>query len=73
MFPLFLARTHVNYEVKDDVAVVRMNAPNSKVRRMEHLHQPGVSGPDWRFHPPGQHTVHPNAKGDDRGDGWSVG
>lgn len=28
---LFLARTHVNYEVKDDVAVVRINDPNSKV------------------------------------------
>lgn len=26
-----LARTHVNYEVKDDVAVVRINDPNSKV------------------------------------------
>lgn len=28
---LFLARTHVNYEVKDDVAVVRISDPNSKV------------------------------------------
>ncbi len=28
---LFLARTHVNYEVKGDVAVVRLNDPNSKV------------------------------------------
>lgn len=32
MSTLCLARTHVDYEVKDDVAVVRMNAPNSKVR-----------------------------------------
>lgn len=29
---LRLARTHVNYEVKGDVAVVRINDPNSKVR-----------------------------------------
>ncbi|KAK0154817.1 Trifunctional enzyme subunit alpha, mitochondrial [Merluccius polli] len=26
-----MARTHVNYEVKGDVAVIRMNDPNSKV------------------------------------------
>lgn len=29
--PLCLARTHVDYQVKDDVAVVRINDPNSKV------------------------------------------
>uniref|UniRef100_A0A671Z218 Trifunctional enzyme subunit alpha, mitochondrial n=1 Tax=Sparus aurata TaxID=8175 RepID=A0A671Z218_SPAAU len=29
-----MARTHVNYEVKGDVAVVRMNAPNSKVNTL---------------------------------------
>lgn len=28
---LCLAQTHVNYEVKGDVAVVRINDPNSKV------------------------------------------
>ncbi|XP_048830307.1 trifunctional enzyme subunit alpha, mitochondrial-like [Brienomyrus brachyistius] len=28
------ARTHVNYEVKDDVAVVRINDPNSKVNTL---------------------------------------
>lgn len=30
-FFLFAARTHVSYEVKDNVAVVRINDPNSKV------------------------------------------
>uniref|UniRef100_A0A8C8CPQ0 enoyl-CoA hydratase n=1 Tax=Oncorhynchus tshawytscha TaxID=74940 RepID=A0A8C8CPQ0_ONCTS len=30
----FLARTHVNYEVKEDVAVIRMNDPNSKVNTL---------------------------------------
>lgn len=29
-----LARTHVNYEVKGDVAVIRMNAPDSKVNTL---------------------------------------
>ncbi|XP_062407566.1 hydroxyacyl-CoA dehydrogenase trifunctional multienzyme complex subunit alpha a isoform X2 [Sardina pilchardus] len=29
-----LARTHVNYEVKDDVAVVRINDPSSKVNTL---------------------------------------
>lgn len=29
-----LARTHVSYEVKDDVAVVRINDPNSKVNTL---------------------------------------
>ncbi|KAK1170313.1 trifunctional enzyme subunit alpha, mitochondrial-like [Acipenser oxyrinchus oxyrinchus] len=29
-----LARTHVNYEVKGDVAVVRFNSPNSKVNTL---------------------------------------
>uniref|UniRef100_A0A6I8Q5H6 Trifunctional enzyme subunit alpha, mitochondrial n=1 Tax=Xenopus tropicalis TaxID=8364 RepID=A0A6I8Q5H6_XENTR len=29
-----LARTHVNYEIKDDVAVVRFNTPNSKVNTL---------------------------------------
>ncbi|XP_061700067.1 hydroxyacyl-CoA dehydrogenase trifunctional multienzyme complex subunit alpha b [Syngnathoides biaculeatus] len=29
-----LARTHVNYEVKEDVAVVRINEPNSKVNTL---------------------------------------
>ncbi|XP_075879311.1 hydroxyacyl-CoA dehydrogenase trifunctional multienzyme complex subunit alpha b [Nelusetta ayraudi] len=29
-----LARTHVDYEVKGDVAVVRLNAPNSKVNTL---------------------------------------
>uniref|UniRef100_A0A8C8CN85 Trifunctional enzyme subunit alpha, mitochondrial n=1 Tax=Oncorhynchus tshawytscha TaxID=74940 RepID=A0A8C8CN85_ONCTS len=28
------ARTHVNYEVKEDVAVIRMNDPNSKVNTL---------------------------------------
>lgn len=32
--PTMLARTHVNYEVKDDVAVVRINDPNSKVNTL---------------------------------------
>jgi hypothetical protein len=27
----FLARTHINYGVKGDVAVIRINSPNSKV------------------------------------------
>uniref|UniRef100_A0A7N6BQE0 Trifunctional enzyme subunit alpha, mitochondrial n=1 Tax=Anabas testudineus TaxID=64144 RepID=A0A7N6BQE0_ANATE len=31
---LFSARTHVNYEVKGDVAVVRINDPNSKVNTL---------------------------------------
>uniref|UniRef100_A0A8C4H9E3 Trifunctional enzyme subunit alpha, mitochondrial n=1 Tax=Dicentrarchus labrax TaxID=13489 RepID=A0A8C4H9E3_DICLA len=35
IFPsLFLARTHVNYEVKGDVAVVRINDPTSKVNTL---------------------------------------
>ncbi|CAG13168.1 unnamed protein product, partial [Tetraodon nigroviridis] len=29
-----LARTHVDYEVKGDVAVVRLNDPNSKVNTL---------------------------------------
>uniref|UniRef100_UPI003AABEF1C hydroxyacyl-CoA dehydrogenase trifunctional multienzyme complex subunit alpha b isoform X1 n=1 Tax=Centroberyx gerrardi TaxID=166262 RepID=UPI003AABEF1C len=32
--PAMLARTHVNYEVKGDVAVVRINDPNSKVNTL---------------------------------------
>ncbi|KAF3845172.1 hypothetical protein F7725_008335 [Dissostichus mawsoni] len=32
--PAMLARTHVSYEVKDDVAVVRINDPNSKVNTL---------------------------------------
>ncbi|XP_033499329.1 hydroxyacyl-CoA dehydrogenase trifunctional multienzyme complex subunit alpha b [Epinephelus lanceolatus] len=32
--PAMLARTHVNYEVKGDVAVIRMNAPDSKVNTL---------------------------------------
>ncbi|KAM3871510.1 hydroxyacyl-CoA dehydrogenase trifunctional multienzyme complex subunit alpha b [Diretmus argenteus] len=32
--PALLARTHVHYEVKDDVAVVRLNDPNSKVNTL---------------------------------------
>ncbi|XP_028995186.1 hydroxyacyl-CoA dehydrogenase trifunctional multienzyme complex subunit alpha b [Betta splendens] len=32
--PAMLARTHVNYEVKGDVAVVRVNDPNSKVNTL---------------------------------------
>ncbi|XP_068607739.1 hydroxyacyl-CoA dehydrogenase trifunctional multienzyme complex subunit alpha b [Brachionichthys hirsutus] len=32
--PAMLARTHVSYEVKGDVAVVRMNDPNSKVNTL---------------------------------------
>ncbi|XP_078797375.1 hydroxyacyl-CoA dehydrogenase trifunctional multienzyme complex subunit alpha b isoform X1 [Oryzias latipes] len=32
--PAMLARTHVNYEIKDDVAVVRINDPNSKVNTL---------------------------------------
>lgn len=31
MFVVSSARTHVNYEVKDDVAVVRISDPTSKV------------------------------------------
>ncbi|MGH0156375.1 UNVERIFIED_CONTAM: hypothetical protein FKN15_042570 [Acipenser sinensis] len=33
-YSLFTARTHVNYEVKGDVAVVRFNSPNSKVNTL---------------------------------------
>uniref|UniRef100_A0A8C4NQ97 Trifunctional enzyme subunit alpha, mitochondrial n=1 Tax=Dicentrarchus labrax TaxID=13489 RepID=A0A8C4NQ97_DICLA len=33
-FPHFLTRTHVNYEVKGDVAVVRINDPTSKVNTL---------------------------------------
>uniref|UniRef100_A0A3Q3RF39 Trifunctional enzyme subunit alpha, mitochondrial n=1 Tax=Mastacembelus armatus TaxID=205130 RepID=A0A3Q3RF39_9TELE len=32
--PAMLARTHVNYEVKDDVAVIRLNDPNHKVNTL---------------------------------------
>ncbi|MEQ2295202.1 hypothetical protein AMECASPLE_011630 [Ameca splendens] len=32
--PAMLARTHVNYEVKNDVAVIRINDPNSKVNTL---------------------------------------
>ncbi|KAG9347697.1 hypothetical protein JZ751_005271 [Albula glossodonta] len=32
--PAMLARTHVNYEVKDNVAVIRINDPNSKVNTL---------------------------------------
>ncbi|XP_041809490.1 hydroxyacyl-CoA dehydrogenase trifunctional multienzyme complex subunit alpha b [Chelmon rostratus] len=32
--PAMQARTHVNYEVKDNVAVVRINDPNSKVNTL---------------------------------------
>ncbi|KAM9356384.1 hydroxyacyl-CoA dehydrogenase trifunctional multienzyme complex subunit alpha b [Pholidichthys leucotaenia] len=32
--PAMLARTHVNYELKGDVAVVRINDPNSKVNTL---------------------------------------
>ncbi|KAK5623678.1 hypothetical protein CRENBAI_008283 [Crenichthys baileyi] len=32
--PARLARTHVNYEVKNDVAVIRINDPNSKVNTL---------------------------------------
>ncbi|KAM4771644.1 trifunctional enzyme subunit alpha, mitochondrial [Rhinophrynus dorsalis] len=34
MSSALLSRTHVNYEVKDDVAVVRFNTPNSKVNTL---------------------------------------
>uniref|UniRef100_A0A8D3CEM1 Trifunctional enzyme subunit alpha, mitochondrial n=1 Tax=Scophthalmus maximus TaxID=52904 RepID=A0A8D3CEM1_SCOMX len=34
MAPALLARTHVNYEVKGDVAVVRINDPSSKVNTL---------------------------------------
>uniref|UniRef100_A0AAQ5XNF2 enoyl-CoA hydratase n=1 Tax=Amphiprion ocellaris TaxID=80972 RepID=A0AAQ5XNF2_AMPOC len=33
-YALLTARTHVNYEVKGDVAVIRMNDPNSKVNTL---------------------------------------
>uniref|UniRef100_A0A3B4AXP3 Trifunctional enzyme subunit alpha, mitochondrial n=1 Tax=Periophthalmus magnuspinnatus TaxID=409849 RepID=A0A3B4AXP3_9GOBI len=33
-YALFTARTHVNYEVKGDVAVIRINDPNSKVNTL---------------------------------------
>ncbi|KAG8013185.1 Trifunctional enzyme subunit alpha [Nibea albiflora] len=33
-YALYAARTHVNYEVKGDVAVVRINDPNSKVNTL---------------------------------------
>uniref|UniRef100_G3PBN7 enoyl-CoA hydratase n=1 Tax=Gasterosteus aculeatus aculeatus TaxID=481459 RepID=G3PBN7_GASAC len=33
-YALYSARTHVNYEVKGDVAVVRINDPNSKVNTL---------------------------------------
>ncbi|XP_043998525.1 hydroxyacyl-CoA dehydrogenase trifunctional multienzyme complex subunit alpha b [Gambusia affinis] len=32
--PAMLARTHVSYEVKNDVAVIRINDPNSKVNTL---------------------------------------
>lgn len=32
--PAMLVRTHVNYEVKEDVAVIRINDPNSKVNTL---------------------------------------
>lgn len=31
LFDISSARTHVNYEVKGDVAVIRVNDPNAKV------------------------------------------
>jgi len=31
LFNISSARTHVNYEVKGDVAVIRVNDPNAKV------------------------------------------
>ncbi|KAE8605590.1 hypothetical protein XENTR_v10015216 [Xenopus tropicalis] len=34
MSSALLTRTHVNYEIKDDVAVVRFNTPNSKVNTL---------------------------------------
>ncbi|XP_018119632.1 trifunctional enzyme subunit alpha, mitochondrial [Xenopus laevis] len=34
MSSALLTRTHVNYEIKDDVAVVRFNSPNSKVNTL---------------------------------------
>ncbi|NP_001085618.1 hydroxyacyl-CoA dehydrogenase trifunctional multienzyme complex subunit alpha S homeolog [Xenopus laevis] len=34
MASALLTRTHVNYEIKDDVAVVRFNTPNSKVNTL---------------------------------------
>ncbi|KAK1171788.1 trifunctional enzyme subunit alpha, mitochondrial-like [Acipenser oxyrinchus oxyrinchus] len=34
VYSAMLARTHVNYEVKGDVAVVRFNSPNSKVNTL---------------------------------------
>uniref|UniRef100_A0A3Q2EJ81 enoyl-CoA hydratase n=1 Tax=Cyprinodon variegatus TaxID=28743 RepID=A0A3Q2EJ81_CYPVA len=33
-YALFSARTHVSYEVKNDVAVIRINDPNSKVNTL---------------------------------------
>uniref|UniRef100_A0A3Q0SIY9 Trifunctional enzyme subunit alpha, mitochondrial n=1 Tax=Amphilophus citrinellus TaxID=61819 RepID=A0A3Q0SIY9_AMPCI len=33
-YAVFTARTHVNYEVKGDVAVIRINDPNSKVNTL---------------------------------------
>uniref|UniRef100_A0A3Q1GBM2 Trifunctional enzyme subunit alpha, mitochondrial n=1 Tax=Acanthochromis polyacanthus TaxID=80966 RepID=A0A3Q1GBM2_9TELE len=33
-YALLTARTHVNYEVKDDVAVIRVNDPSSKVNTL---------------------------------------
>uniref|UniRef100_A0A8C2S676 Trifunctional enzyme subunit alpha, mitochondrial n=2 Tax=Capra hircus TaxID=9925 RepID=A0A8C2S676_CAPHI len=39
IFLLFLARTHINYGVKGDVAVIRINSPNSKVNTLsQELH-----------------------------------
>lgn len=34
-----MARTHVNYEIKEDVAVVRINDPNSKVNTLSETMQ----------------------------------
>lgn len=34
----FLARTHINYGVKGDVAVIRINSPNSKVSNLTCYH-----------------------------------
>lgn len=77
---LFLARTHVNYEVKDDVAVIRINDPNSKVWTHERLMWQFnfyimimTLWAWWLFRPLGQHTVNQNAKWDGRSDEWSVG
>lgn len=84
LYSLFLAQTHVSYEVKGDVAVIRINDPNSKVCVRALIPQKRdscsplkyaslmcvyVCEPDGSLLSPGKHAVDPNAKGDGGGIG----